>query len=1087
MTGQPTDARLRLPREPYPGLRPFLDFEAALLFGRERQVREVIDHLRETQFVAVLGGSGSGKSSLIQAGVMPELRSYGIPGAGDLWLPLTCTPGTNVSAADSLARRHSPITRLARRFASLLRTRGSEQADAQRESEIADVFRQEAGFARLLETYGADFALPSGPDPKEARVLFVLDQFEEVFHPTNKNVEDATLLVERVLDHFFNPHPHCYVVLTMRSEHLNDCAAFLELPDAINKASYLVRRLDAEELRGAITGPAQRFLRLAARSNAQQLALPEQVVFEEAVLQRLLRDVQAITHDPDHLPLLQHLLARLWEAALEREEMDMPVPARITHADLVRAVNAVARSDEEPLPEKLNTLRACVENWPETLYQWHDETKRGQFDRLFRHLAFKDPNTGLYSQQRIDVDAGARLLGPGMTRTDLRALIAEGFLGSVDYLFWDDEDPARVTLKVSHESFIRGWARFRALIDQQSQQFDEFLGVLRKCADWCQGQRSEDYLLEAGEMRRLQDSGFALRVHDAEDRNAWRRALALDRDGARLARHEVELDDFFGASQRRLADRQLRASRLKLSRKLFTAATVLGALLPTALLSVLVQGPTMRRAELLSEATRRSSSILLNPEQARVGDAGGALDSLLHAVEQLETARSGEGSPRLQLSQWLLQGWGGVSLFGDQRDFLASVQSQAEPPVNGTLRQVLAGTVWRADPTSVAPAPAALAASASVVAAGGAPAVPMTPPSVEADARCAGTGDGTAGASLRGRLFVSGRREGNDLRPLRALFVPRRADFGGALEVFSAAVDPVSGQCTLGAVVLSSPEALDSRVVFDAGLRYFYFTAQGPGALASVIVQEVDWERSADGQVRALQRQTVARITSPEAVTAVLEAAAGQRAAVVPTWRLPGGRQVRMGARLWRIVGAQAQRVDVPSGGAGMLALRPSPPESACLGLARSFASAPGFRVDQYETAQHCFFVARGWPVGEAAVDPARPARDELRVAVHEQPAKAGAQAGVAGVSVPVAALVPFARVAVEGAAPFEGPRWFVGTTGPYAGWLLFKSLDRTGAERFIGLPWSTCALWRMGIELQAHNPPPQPQTGGTRACADRP
>ena len=87
MSSQPGDARARLPREPYPGLRPFLDFEAALLFGRERQVREVIEHLRQTQFVAVLGGSGSGKSSLIHAGVMPELRSYGIPGAGDLWLP----------------------------------------------------------------------------------------------------------------------------------------------------------------------------------------------------------------------------------------------------------------------------------------------------------------------------------------------------------------------------------------------------------------------------------------------------------------------------------------------------------------------------------------------------------------------------------------------------------------------------------------------------------------------------------------------------------------------------------------------------------------------------------------------------------------------------------------------------------------------------------------------------------------------------------------------------------------------------------------------------------------------------------------
>ena len=377
------DARTRLPREPYPGLRPFLAFEAALLFGRERQVREVIERLQATQFVAVLGGSGSGKSSLIHAGMVPELRSFGIPGAGDLWLPMTCTPGTNVSAADSLARRQSPITRLARRFAGLLKSKGSVEADQQRLQQIADVVRQEAGLARLLDTFGAELDVPPGPDPAEARVLFVLDQFEEVFHPTNQGVADASLLVERVLDHFFDPHPRCHVVLTMRSEHLNDCAAYLELPDAINKSSYLIRRLGPEELHQAIVGPAQRFLRLAARSAPPGAALPAQVVFEPEVLARLLRDVQALAHDPDHLPLLQHLLARLWQAALEREEMDVPVPSRITEIDLVRAVHAKVQGDEVPLDARLNTLRACVENWPERLYRWHEEPQRQQLEMLF--------------------------------------------------------------------------------------------------------------------------------------------------------------------------------------------------------------------------------------------------------------------------------------------------------------------------------------------------------------------------------------------------------------------------------------------------------------------------------------------------------------------------------------------------------------------------------------------------------------------------------------------------------------------------------------------------------------------------------
>src|SRR5690606_32618434 len=138
---------------------------------------------------------------------------------------------------------------------------------------------------------------------------------------------------------------------------------------------------------------------------------------------------------------------------------------------------------------------------PEAIYRWHAPPQRRQLDALLRRLAFKDPNTGLYSQQRLEGGAAAALLGEGATVADLRALLAEGFLGSVDYLFWDDEDPQRVTLKVSHESFIRGWSRFRQLVDEDSARFEEYLGVLRKCADWSEQGRSEDYMLETGEMR----------------------------------------------------------------------------------------------------------------------------------------------------------------------------------------------------------------------------------------------------------------------------------------------------------------------------------------------------------------------------------------------------------------------------------------------------------------------------------------------------------------------------------------------------------------------------------------------------------
>ena len=1073
-----SDARMRLPREPYPGLRPFLDFEAALLFGRERQVREVIEGLRVSQFVAVLGGSGSGKSSLIHAGVVPELRSFGIKGAGDLWLPLTCTPGTNVSDADRASRRRTPITRLARRFARLLKSRGSALADEARLVEIAEVVRQEAGFARLMDAYGGELSLPPGPDPEEARVLFVLDQFEEVFHPTNKDVQDAQLLVERVLDHFFNPHPRCHVVLTMRSEHLNDCAAFLELPDAINKSSYLIRRLDTDELREAIVGPAQRFLRLVARSETSMRPLPSEVVFEPAVLQRLLRDVQSITRDPDHLPLLQHLLARLWEAALQREEMDTLVPATITEIDLVRAVNAGGvKGDEVPLTAELNTLRACVNNWPESIYAWHDDAGRAQLDVLLRNLAFKDPNTGAYSQQRVDVDDAVGKLGFGKARHDLKSLIGEGFLGSVDYLFWDDEDPARVTLKVSHESFIRGWLRFRALVDAESVQFDEYLMVLRKCAEWVANKRGEDFLLESGEMRRLGGTGFVARLQQGERRESWARLLGMDRDAVHLGKLAPDMDAFLQASEVSLEQRRLRETRGRRSARALVLITVAFALLPTALFSLWVQGPTMRRAELLFEAGNRANQALLNPSQETVGDAAGTLQSMLLAGALVDQARSGTGTWRMQASKGLLDQVGNWPGFIDQRDFLDLVFMQAEPPVNSTLRQLLQGAVWKAPPAGSPDA---------------AEEVPLLAPAVFERVSCLYEGAKISGAvdvartatrseALSGRLFVQRRADSSDTRPLRALFIPERNVRDRSLDVFSASVNPASGHCALGTSVLSSPEALNSSVVFDATLRLFYYTADGgPSIASSLIVQELDWERSSDGMEHAWQRQTLTSITDARALVAVKAAAGVARAAVLPTYRTRGGRVVEVGKARWFVVNSLAQRVDPAVDELATLQpLLPAATGTPCELLSRAFERTPGFSMQVFEQGRRCYRILRGWPAANPGESWVRPLRDDVRVSVHEEPSVEMLQRANENPPAPLAAMLPFARILPVPAGTAEGS-WWVGTSGRWDGWLLVKTASSTRHEatdenvpRFAGAPLSTCALWRVGRELLRHNPVP--------------
>jgi len=532
-------------RSPFPGLRPFLDTESSIFFGRESQVQQVIEHLRATRFIALLGGSGSGKSSLIRAGVLPTLRGYGIREAGDFWVPVLCTPGTNLAGADlPPGQRQTPIDRLARKFVHLLRAT-SEEERSRWQAEAVEVLNKCDGFGGLVNTFSERLALPPGPDAEQANFVLVLDQFEELFHWSNKDVPECGTLVQRVLDHFYSPHPRVYVVITMRSEHLNDCAAFLRLPDAINKASYLVRRLDPAEIDETIERPPSRYLRMLARASGGKHKVPARFRFEQSVLSRIQHDVEAIHADPDHLALLQHLLARLWDAACFRVLEDgADVPGGATWNDLERAVSARTDGNALPVPDEANVLRLCLENWAQSIFDRFGPDDRERFDTLLRRLAFKDPNTGMYTQQRLILDE-ARALIDG---ADPRLLLA-GFLPPCDYLLWDDENPDQVTIKVFHETFIRGWRHFQQLIDREAELFEEFLALLRPAQTWLEtnaaGRRP---LLDGEHLARVRESRLKDVLHDAHGAQRLFQLLRLKRNCECLQVNAGELTRFIDAS-----------------------------------------------------------------------------------------------------------------------------------------------------------------------------------------------------------------------------------------------------------------------------------------------------------------------------------------------------------------------------------------------------------------------------------------------------------------------------------------------------------------------------------------------------------
>ena len=259
---------------PFPGLRPFEMQEKYLFFGREDQTVELLKRLGQARFLAVVGTSGSGKSSLVRAGLLPELHGGTMTDAGSSWEISVMRPGGD------------PLTNLAR---------------ALEDSGIYDT--DEDNYYRHLRamlgrsTMGLIEAVAQSKMKKEDNLLIVVDQFEEIFRFRSDNAnhaEEAAGFINLLLEAAEQTEKSIFVIITMRSDFLGDCSQFRGLAEAVNEGEYLIPRLNRNQRRLAIEGPV--------KVGGKQI--------EARLVQQLLND---IGDDPDQLPILQHALMRTWE------------------------------------------------------------------------------------------------------------------------------------------------------------------------------------------------------------------------------------------------------------------------------------------------------------------------------------------------------------------------------------------------------------------------------------------------------------------------------------------------------------------------------------------------------------------------------------------------------------------------------------------------------------------------------------------------------------------------------------------------------------------------------------------------------
>lgn len=265
---------------PYLGLQPFRVGDAPLFHGRERLTRDLVDRLGD-RFPAggplvVVGASGSGKSSLLNAGLLPALGRGELPVPGSAtWPVLVVVPGADpVAALAKAVRELAPDV---------------DPAAAGRE-----IRADPAGLARLLRRARP----PKGPDPLP--VVLVVDQFEDVFagpdEPAARAFVDAVCTAAEALD----GSPPAVVVLGLRADFYGQAVAHPALREALARDPLLVGPMTSGELRSAIEEPA----RIAGLT--LEPGLPELLLADLGV-----RGDDA-AYDAGRLPLLSHAMFATW-------------------------------------------------------------------------------------------------------------------------------------------------------------------------------------------------------------------------------------------------------------------------------------------------------------------------------------------------------------------------------------------------------------------------------------------------------------------------------------------------------------------------------------------------------------------------------------------------------------------------------------------------------------------------------------------------------------------------------------------------------------------------------------------------------
>lgn len=459
-------------KSPFRGLQ-FFDVEDSLLFfGRETEIQDLLNKLRTDSFLAVVGDSGSGKSSLVRAGLIPALhrgRFHDGKGWVESWRVAIVRPGDE------------PFGELAEGLPGL----SPSMSEMEKKGFLKDLKEELATTRDGLRNAIASLV----PHESKTRTLLVVDQFEELF-TLNRGLDAETEKRQKekrraYLDSLFaaarlQTERPVHVLITLRADFYSHCWEHDELTSRMGKNQYNVQRVSAEHLRDAIEKP----LALAG-AKAQP-----------GLVDALLNDVG---DKSSNLPLLEHALSQLW---------DKRAGSEITYESYTQ----------------IGRLSGALEHHANQVLEDLGAENEALARRIFLHLTrVGDGKEDTDTKRRLRKADLIALTGGGNTTervlqvlTDARLLISSGEVvtpkdGQGDPALESTKTEAQ--LEVSHEALIRDWPRLKKWVNESRDELLIERRLVEAATDWEEGKRDSSFLWSGS---RLTGANEWVRRHQEE-------------------------------------------------------------------------------------------------------------------------------------------------------------------------------------------------------------------------------------------------------------------------------------------------------------------------------------------------------------------------------------------------------------------------------------------------------------------------------------------------------------------------------------------------------------------------------------------